>query len=442
MEKTELIFSFDTEDFTSNTAADAILTEAEILREEGVRGCFCLVGLLADQLVNWGRRDVLDALSHHEIDSHTLGHSLHPVINEYTDVEDFDAAYAEVIRQETEAIEKIRRATGCSRIYVAVPPGDDKSYAAMYAYADMGIPIYADTVCDTPEGDGVWYCNIYNIEYVLGADGEEFFFHGGEAEIRAALDRLAKRKRAVFYTHPHMSLFSEHWDSVNYNKINKHPFGEWEEAPRRPVRETERFYENLRLFVRLAKEDPRFRITTYGEIAERLAAIPPRIVRREDLPRFRDHLRERLYPMTEPDSFCLSDLFRAARAFLLGADAWKCVPERGFLYAPEAAKESVVLRAEEVKQSAANLPASGFLPVRIGIGWKTIGPADWLRAAYEVLCGAETVTVEAGREQLPSLDRLPLARDLSLRGTWIHSDSFRDNWLSDRLRWQSWTMRF
>ncbi|MCR5681681.1 MAG: hypothetical protein K6G29_04445, partial [Clostridiales bacterium] len=171
MEKTELIFSFDTEDFTSNTAADAILTEAEILREEGVRGCFCLVGLLADQLVNWGRKDVLDALTHHEIDSHTLAHSLHPVINEYTDIEDFEAAYAEVIRQETEAIEKIRRATGCGRIYAAVPPGTEKSYAAMYAYADMGIPIYADTVCDTPEGDGVWYCNVYNIEYVFGADG-------------------------------------------------------------------------------------------------------------------------------------------------------------------------------------------------------------------------------------------------------------------------------
>ena len=137
-----------------------------------------------------------------------------------------------------------------------------------------------------------------------------------------------------------------------------------------------------------------------------------------------------------------SNRFRAARAFLLGADARECVRERGFLYAPEAAEESVVLSADEVRASAKNLPGTGFLPVRIGIGGKTIGPADWLRAAYEVLCGAETVTVEAGREQLPSLDRLPLARDLNLRGTWIHSDSFRDNWLSDRLRWQSWTMRF
>ena len=48
--KTKVIFSFDTEDFTSNESANAIYTEAEILREEGVRGCFCLVGLLAQQL--------------------------------------------------------------------------------------------------------------------------------------------------------------------------------------------------------------------------------------------------------------------------------------------------------------------------------------------------------------------------------------------------------
>jgi hypothetical protein len=89
---TDIIFSFDTEDFTSNRAADAIYREAKILEEEGVRGCFCLVGLLADQLVNWGRDDVLEALSHHEINSHTYGHTLHPMINEYTDIEDVNEA--------------------------------------------------------------------------------------------------------------------------------------------------------------------------------------------------------------------------------------------------------------------------------------------------------------------------------------------------------------
>ena len=87
---TDIIFSFDTEDFTSSVAADAILREAEILKEANIKGGFCLVGLLAKQLVNWGRKDVLDALKFHEIGNHSYGHSLHPTINEYTDIADFD----------------------------------------------------------------------------------------------------------------------------------------------------------------------------------------------------------------------------------------------------------------------------------------------------------------------------------------------------------------
>ena len=151
---TEIIFSFDTEDFTSNTAADAILTEAEILRKHNVKGCFCLVGLLAKQLKAWGRTDVLEALKYHEINTHTYGHTLHPMIDEYTDIEDFYAARDEVVRQETEAVRLIKDATGAEKIYAAVPPGNQKCYAAMYAYADMGIPIYADTFCDPEDGSG------------------------------------------------------------------------------------------------------------------------------------------------------------------------------------------------------------------------------------------------------------------------------------------------
>ena len=73
---TNIIFSFDTEDFTCCRAADGILEVAEILREEGVRGCFNLVGLLADQLVAWGRTDVLESLKYHEVDFHSLNHSI------------------------------------------------------------------------------------------------------------------------------------------------------------------------------------------------------------------------------------------------------------------------------------------------------------------------------------------------------------------------------
>ncbi|MGN1451805.1 MAG: hypothetical protein ACI4XQ_06875, partial [Eubacteriales bacterium] len=66
---------------------------------------------------------------------------------------------------------------------------------------------------------------------------------------------------------------------------------------------------------------------------------------------------------------------------------------------------------------------------------------DWLRAAMEVLCGKERLTVEPG-EQLVSLDVLPRVRDCSLAGTWRHGDDFKDRYLSERLRLQCWTLRY
>lgn len=91
---TDIIFSFDTEDYVNKEAADAILNIANILREENVRGCFNVVGRLAESLVKWGRTDVIEALKYHEIDNHSLAHSHHPTINEYTDLADYDEALA------------------------------------------------------------------------------------------------------------------------------------------------------------------------------------------------------------------------------------------------------------------------------------------------------------------------------------------------------------
>ena len=441
--KTKVIFSFDTEDFTSNESANAIYTEAEILREEGVRGCFCLVGLLAQQLESWGRTDVLEALSHHEIDTHTYGHTLHPMINEYTDIADFEAAKAEVIRQETQCLEMIRHATGCEKVFAAVPPGNQKSYAAMYAYAEMGIPIYADTVCDTPQCDGVYYCNIYHMDYSVCVDGKSgLYMCDSEKEMRRVIDYLATLRHAIVYTHPHNSLFCEPWDVINFDKENLYPFGQWKAAPRHPKELTDVFYRNMRKFVRMIQADPRFEITTYQQIAAENAAREPRILSRTDLPLIAQQLNAELYPVLKPNSFCLTDIARACKAFLQGKDNYVCGPAQGFLAAPQASIQQETFTAEEIKQAAAAIPEDDFLPASISVNGKTLGPADWLYAALEVLNGAETVTTVPNRPQLPSLDRLPQARDLALKGTWRHSDSFEDNYLSDRLRWQSWTMRF
>lgn len=435
---TDIIFSFDTEDFTSNIAADAILAEAEIMRQEGVRAGFCIVGLLAKQLKVWGRDDILEALGHHDILSHSYGHTVHPTINEYTDIDNFEDAHNEVIRQETEGIKLINEFTGGMKIYGACPPENQKSYVAMYAYADMGLPIYADTVCDTTDGQGVYCCNIYQAKYSYFL--EKLIDDISEDEMKKDLDELSKMKRVIVFSHPNNALFTESWDEVNYYKENYCEFGQWKECRRRPVEQTERFYKNIRKFVRLIKADERFNITSYKEMEEMLSKQGERIIKKEDFPLIKKHLEKEFEPMNTPVSISLADMFLAAKDMLLGEEQHLCGKVYGFLDTPYSITAPVTLNKSDIIKSAESIDTQKFLPVSINVGGNVIGPADWLRAAVAIVCGDDEVTVTPS-PQLPSLDAIPRLKTLSLMG-WMQSDSFEDKYLSERLRLQTWTVRF
>ena len=59
--KTRAVFYFDTEDYTCDRSNDAIRDIANILKSEGVKGNFNVVGFLALRLVELGRHDVIEA---------------------------------------------------------------------------------------------------------------------------------------------------------------------------------------------------------------------------------------------------------------------------------------------------------------------------------------------------------------------------------------------
>lgn len=436
---TDIIFSFDTEDFTSSRAADGILYEANLFREEGVRGCFCVVGLLAKHLKDWGREDVIKALSYHEIGTHTYGHTLHPMINEYTDIEDFEEAQRELIRQETEGIEYIKSTLGVDRVWAACPPGNQKSYVAMYGYHKMGIPIYADTFCDTEWGTGAYYCNIFHANYTFGI--EWFLRDATEEQMKEVLDQLAKRERAVIYTHPNMIIKADFWDAINYHKENLVPFGEWIEAPDLDEEITKRVLENMRKLIRLIKNDPRFRIVTYSTLANEISQEGDRVVTMEHIPSIYNALKERIFPVQEPMSLSLSDMVLSCRDLLLGKGEHRCGDVYGFLDKPHGVGEKAILTREEIVSACEQIKDGEFLPPRLKVGNAYIGVTDWLLGAMEVLLGKETVEI-LPKEQLPCLDCMPEVRDSDFKGTWQHSDSFEDKYLSDRLRYQSYTMRF
>lgn len=435
---TDVIFSLDTEDFTSNRSADAIYREAEIFREEGVKAGFCIVGLLAKQLENWGRTDVLEALKHHDIGTHTYGHSLHPTINEYTDIESFSDAHSELMRQETMAVEMIQHATGRYPIF-SCPPGNQKTYVGMYGFSDLNIPIYADTYCDTADGEGAFYCNIYQTQYTFGL--ECFFENDSDEFMLKKLDELAKYKRIIAFTHPNAAVFYSTWDIENYCKKNLCEFGQWKEPPRKPEDITERFYSNIRKFVRLIKSDKRFNVTSYSELADTLKKEETRVISRSDIPYIDNALSQEFATIRKPVSLSLSDIFLACHSFLIGKEEHICGKVYGFLDTPYAIKEAVTLKADDIASAARSMDVSGFLPEKIKVGDDCVGPADFMRAALKALQGQDTVTVTP-LPQLPSLEILPKTNNCNFKTWIIQSDEFEDNYLSKRLKLQSWTMRF
>lgn len=135
-------------------------------------------------------------------------------------------------------------------------------------------------------------------------------------------------------------------------------------------------------------------------------------------------------------------MFQACRAFLCGAAQYLCGKNRGFLSEPVCAVSDFRVTKDQLCEAAEAMDETEFLPTSIMVGNETIGPADFLCAALEILCGADSALITARRVQLPALDAIPQTRDLSFVGTWMHSDDFEDRYLSDRLRLQSWTMRF
>ena len=181
--------------------------------------------------------------------------------------------------------------------------------------------------------------------------------------------------------------------------------------------------------------------TTYSAFAAELAGEGERVVRKEDVPYLLSCLKERFFPVQSPVSLSLADMVLAARDFLLGKSEHICGDVYGTLAKPYEIEKSLVVTKDDMIRSCDQIKDGEFLPERILVGDEYIGTADWLYAALEILCGSDSANVEP-KDQLPCLDCMPKVRDSSLKGTWQHSDSFEDNYLSDRLRYQSYTMRF
>ena len=59
---TDLIFTFDTEDYVNEKGADGIIRASKMVRDAGFTPCHNIVGWLAEALLKWGRQDCINEL--------------------------------------------------------------------------------------------------------------------------------------------------------------------------------------------------------------------------------------------------------------------------------------------------------------------------------------------------------------------------------------------
>ena len=395
---TDIVFSFDTEDYVHKIGADAILRCTNILEKHGIVGCFNVVARLAMALEQWERQDAIEALKKHEITTHSFDHSHHPTICEYTALEDYDAALEEFLRREGKAINILKAIFEKDHIPAACPPGWSTSYVAHYGYDKLGVEVYdGDYLVDGKRSRPIQFCNMLCTDYNWGL--EDNLFTMTKEELKEKVYEITKGKDLfVFWHHPQMAYLKEFWDEINYKGTNTHP-DNWEESPRHSDEAVEKFYENFDYLIELLLSDPdNFRITTYTELAQKHKGGVRKIMK-HNIQSIRAQLNEDFYPVTIPNSYCLTDIIYACRDLLQGKKEHICEKVYGFLSEPYAIKENITLTKQEVIAGSYQIK-DGFLPEKITIGDKVIGPADWMRAAMDILCGEDTVTVAPGPWQI------------------------------------------
>jgi peptidoglycan/xylan/chitin deacetylase (PgdA/CDA1 family) len=216
----KLILTFDVEDFINPNEITALQIITEMLEKHDLRALFFITAHLAEKLKDFP--NVLSLLQNHEIGFHSSGHSVHPTIPEYTDVEDYAHAYKISLERESSHINpltgKIEGEGGINvlrnlfthkEISAFRAPGMSWTPPNLEALVKLGIKF--DFSSNLTNSKPIWYKGVTFFPYTYTQKWDDTL-----NDYKHLFASLLKRDLSVLDLHPSMLVNQREWDSIYY----------------------------------------------------------------------------------------------------------------------------------------------------------------------------------------------------------------------------------
>lgn len=213
----KIFFTFDVEDFTNERSIIALQAVLELLNRYDFKGIFFLTGHMTEKLQNCP--DTIDLLEEHEIGYHSTGHSVHPTIFEFTDVESYKEAYETSSKRETSHINPLTgEIDGKGGILLLRKLFPSKKIASYRAPGHCWSPPHTEALRDL----GIKFDFSSNLSKVpIHHKGLTFYPYQIISKWDNRLHNhylfwltLGRTNHIVFGLHPSLFLTYEGWDSI------------------------------------------------------------------------------------------------------------------------------------------------------------------------------------------------------------------------------------
>lgn len=271
--KVYVVLWFDTEDYILPQSDDAAKRIAAFLTQQGIRATFKVVGEKARVLDRRGRRDVIGALSQHEIGYHSNTHSQHPTVAEYESTLDWQTGVEEFTRREKPGFEAVRR------VFRQAPtcygqPGSSWAPQSFAALNNWGVKVYLDEGSQVGlDGQPFWYgglLNIFNIRdgSKLRPNADWSNRADAQADFHDMHLRLTSRPNGglvSLYFHPCEFVHREFWDAVNFARGSSPSPDDWKVPPMKSPEESEKAFKYFEELVTYMMSFQRVEFVTASE---------------------------------------------------------------------------------------------------------------------------------------------------------------------------------